>query len=260
MNIIDAHAHFLDRNNYLQDLRKKMQECNIQQSCISGLGPLFGCVSNEVVKKVIQDYPDEFIGAYFIRPGVNGASDIEQAYADGFKMVKISIPKKPYDSIEYHPSWKTAEELKMPVLFHTGIVTTLKSAKGEGISSWNMHPMRIEPITREFPDLGIIIAHMGVHWNKDAAEVARMRKNVFIDITGEPGGWRERLDKEGIDKYLWWHGAFKKLVFGTDVACEKIHHVISEDTKRLEKYNVDSNTRDLFFNGNIRKLLHLEEN
>jgi len=38
------------------------------------------------------------------------------------------------------------QELKKPILFHTGVVTTLNKAPEERISSWFMHPMRIEPI------------------------------------------------------------------------------------------------------------------
>ena len=146
----------------------------------------------------------------------------------------------------------------MPVLFHTGIVTTIGEASAEMISSWNMHPMRIEPITREFPELGVIIAHLGIHWNADAAELARMRPNVYVDLTGEPDGWRARGDREGMDKWLWWPGAFEKVVFGTDVHFSKIRQILSQDYDRLDKLKINQDIRRKIFSGNILRLLHME--
>ena len=137
-------------------------------------------------------------------------------------MLKVTIPKDPYDDPSYHKYWKKAEELNMPILFHTGIVTYAGNPRGEQINSWHMHPMRLEPIANEFPDLNLIIAHLGVHWNVDAAELARMKENVYVDLTGELKGWRLRADTEGMDKYLWWKGAWKKVIFGTDVYYTKI--------------------------------------
>ena len=119
-------------------------------------------------------------------------------------------------------------------------------------------PMRLEPITREFPDLGIIIAHLGVHWNTDAAELARMRPNVYVDLTGEPDGWRMRADTVGMDKWLWWPGAFEKVVFGTDVHYSKIGQILEEDINRLDWLNIPTQTRRKIFAGNILGLLGME--
>ena len=143
----------------------------------------------------------------------------------------------------------------MPILFHTGIVTVPKKNHGERVSSWDMHPMRLEPIANMFPKLNLIIAHLGVHWNDDAAELLRMRKNVYADLSGAPLGWRKRVDSIGITNWLWWPDAFKKIIFGTDVIYSQITQILQEDISRLEKCNIDLKTRDLFFSGNILKLL-----
>lgn len=255
MRIIDAHAHLFDRPNYLERLIQTMDENGIEKCCISGLGKLFGCVDNEGIKKIFKTHPDRFIGAIFIRPGVNNSSDIRKAHDDGFRMVKVTIPTKAYEDPSFFPLWETAQELKMPVLFHTGVITTLQKAPEERISSWFMHPMRIEPIANAFPDLNIIVAHLGVHWNDDAAELIRMRSNVYADLTGRPDGWRARVDEVGIKRWLWWPGAFKKIVFGTDVIYDQISKILVQDKARLDKYNIDQKTRELIFAGNTLKLL-----
>lgn len=255
MRIIDAHAHLIAEPGYVERLLQTLDACGIEQCCVSGLGRLFGFADDAAVRAAFRGHPDRFIGAVFVRPGVDSAEKIDQAHADGFRMVKVTLPRGPYDAPAYHPLWARAAERGMPVLFHTGIVTLPEEAPDEGISSWNMHPMRIEPISRAFPGLGIIVAHLGIHWNKDAAELARMRPKVYVDLTGEPGGWRVRADAVGMAKWLWWPGAFGKVVFGTDVHCSKIARNLREDTVRFERLGLSAATREKIFSGNILKLL-----
>ncbi len=240
--------------DYLEKLILEMDRLGITRVCLSGLGDFFQSASNEDVKAAMEQYPDRIIGAFFIRPGMNSPADIQKAQAAGFQMLKVSLPRGPYDDPSYHPLWREAQELHMPILFHTGVVTTL-AGPGEDVSAWNMHPMRLESVSREFPDLGLIIAHLGIHWNHDAAEIARMRPNVFVDLTGEPTGWRVRVEREGFDKYLWWPDAFDKVVFGTDVWYTKIATILDEDRNRLERLNIPAGTQERVFYKNIKKLL-----
>jgi predicted TIM-barrel fold metal-dependent hydrolase len=255
MRIIDAHVHLFDSPGYLEKLISTMNKVGIDRCCISGLGELFNCIDNIGVKRAIEKYPDKLIGAYYIRPGDNTKLDILNAYDQGFKMIKVTLPKKPYDHPEYFPLWKEAEKLELPILFHTGVVTLMKKAPNERISSWFMHPMRIEPIANAFPDLKMIIAHLGVHWNDDAAELIRMKKNVYADLSGSPTGWRVRADRIGMDHWLWWPGAFKKVIFGSDVFITDIQKIVDEDKKRLNRLNIDLNTQKLIFYKNILKLV-----
>lgn len=260
MRIIDAHVHLLNEPGYLDRLLDTMDACGIEMCCLSGLGPLFGHTGNDEVKKAFKAHPDRIIGAVFIRPGIDEPGKVDRAYNEGFKMIKVNIPTVPYDDPSCFDIWERATKREMPILFHTGIVTLQAEARGEGISSWNMHPMRVELITREFPDLAVIIAHLGIHWNMDAAELARMRPNVYVDLTGEPGGWRTRVDAVGIDQWLWWPGAFSKVVFGTDVHYSKIKQILTEDIARLDRFGVDKETRRDIFSGNITRFLGMEKN
>jgi hypothetical protein len=258
MKIIDAHAHLLDMPNYLEKLIETMNMFAIEKCCLSGLGDLFGCKDNLAVKQAFENYQNRIIGTYFIRPGKSDPSEVYYAYDQGFKMIKVTIPTKGYNHKSFFSIWKNAQELGMPVLFHTGIVTLPQTSLKTEISSWYMHPMRIETIANAFPQLKIIIAHLGIHWNKEVAELLRMRENIYSDLTGEPDGWRIHLDDEGIKKYLWWDGAFKKLVFGTDVRYDKISTILNQDKLRFDKFNVDEDIRELYYYRNIQNLLEIE--
>ena len=260
MKIIDAHVHLLDEPGYLDKLLATMDECGIEKCCLSGLGPLFSQAGDKEVQKAFQSHPDRIIGAVFIRPGVDGTAAIDQAYNDGFSMIKVTLPRKPYNDPDYIPLWQRVFEHKMPILFHTGIIAPSAQGRGKGVSSWNMQPMQVEPISREFPDLGMIMAHLGVSANMEAADIARMRANVYVDLTGEPDGWRVRADREGMNKWLWWPGAFNKVVFGTDVHYSKIKQILQEDIARLDRLGIGEETRRKIFSGNILRLLGLENN
>ena len=257
MRIIDSHAHLYDESDYVDGFLRAMDSAGIEKSCVSGLGKLFGFLDDRGVLSAIKAHPDRLIGAVYIRPGVDGPDKVNWGYENGFKMVKTTLPKKGYEYPGYFGLWEKAMEYNMPVLFHTGTVAC-RSVRGEGISSWNMHPMRIEPITREFEDLRVIVAHLGVHWNRDAAELVRMRPNAYVDITGEPGGWRERLKRDGLDWYLWWPGAFERVVFGSDVHSEKIEKILSEDMKIYDDMKIDDTIREKILGKTMLRLLGLD--
>jgi len=259
MRIIDAHAHLLDEPGYLDALLATMDTCGIEQVCLSGIGPLFKCGTNDDVRRAFTAHPDRVVGAVFVRPGVDGPAAIDRARDQGFRMVKVSLPRFPYDDSRGYPLWERAVAHAMPVLFHTGVVTPAVEAPDEGISSWAMHPMQLEPVTRAFPTLKLIVAHLGIHWNHDAAELARMRPNVYVDLTGEPGGWRVRMDREGVRTWLWWPGALDNVCFGTDVHHSKTRRILDEDLARLDALGVGDDTRRRILSGNILHLLGDDE-
>ena len=253
MRIIDAHAHLLAEPGYLDHLLRSMDDAGIERCGLSGLGALFKHLDNRDVRRAFEAHPDRIIGQVFVRPGVDTPELIDWAAGGGFRMVKVTLPRKPYDDPAFFPLWERAQAHGMPVLFHTGVVTTGTDDRGQGISC--MQPMQIEPITREFPELRIIIAHLGIHWNLDAAELARMRRHVYVDLTGEPGGWRRRVDAEGLDRYLWWPGAFGKIVFGTDVHHSKVRQILAEDLARLERFAVPPEIQQRIFADNLLQML-----
>jgi predicted TIM-barrel fold metal-dependent hydrolase len=82
-----------------------------------------------------------------------------------------------------------------------------------------------------------------------------MRPNVFVDLSGEPGGWRARADAAGMDTWLWWPDAFDKVVFGTDVHYSKMRQALQEDVDRLERLRIPEDTRRRVFSENILQLL-----
>ena len=256
--IIDMHAHYGAGTNYLDRLLSVMDRAGIEKVCLSAFAPHFGWErGNDDVIEATRRHPDRVIGFVFVRPGCDGPEVIRQGHEEGMRGVKVTCPKSNYDDVAYHPLWRQAEQLGMPVLFHTGIVTLPDARPEEDISSSRMHPIFLEPISRSFPRLTLICAHLGIHWNMDAAELLRMRPNVYADITGEPGGYRERLLPHGLRDYLWWQGAFDRLVFGTDVDPSKIIVNLRRDQEAFDTLRLPQDTVDRYFFKNAQEILGL---
>lgn len=100
--------------------------------------------------------------------------------------------------------YEKAQELKIPVVFHTGS-SVFKNAKlkyGD--------PLYLDDVAVDFPDLTIVQAHGGRgFWYDTAFFLAKHHKNVYIDIAGLPPQNLLRYFP-GLEKIA------DKVVFGSD--------------------------------------------
>jgi len=100
--------------------------------------------------------------------------------------------------------YKTAEELEMPVMVHTGtsIFPGARSKFGD--------PMALDDVAQDFPDLTILMAHGGRPlWCDTAFYLLRRHPNLYFDISSIPPRrlleWFPRLAEVA-----------EKVVFGSD--------------------------------------------
>lgn len=102
---------------------------------------------------------------------------------EGFRGVKLYPTYNffyPNDPMMY-PLYETAQELGLPVMFHTG----LSVFRGSRLKYGN--PVFYDDIAVDFPELKIVLCHGGRDcWYKEAVTVARLHENVYIDVAGLP--------------------------------------------------------------------------
>lgn len=103
--------------------------------------------------------------------------------------------------------FRLANRLEIPVVIHQGttFVRTgpLKYA----------NPVQLEDAAIEFPDLKMVIAHLGHPWEDETAVLVRKQPNVFTDISGvHPRPFRFYHKLMTFKEY----GVLDKIVFGTD--------------------------------------------
>jgi len=195
---------------------------------------------NERVWEIIKTYPDVFIGFASVDPwkGKFAVNELKVAVNEyGMKGVKFQQGAQAFYPNEkiFHPLWKTCSDLNVPVLFHTG-TTGLGAgiAGGGGIKLDHMKPIPyIDDVAADFPELKIICAHVSWPWADEMLAIAKHKKNVFVDLSGElpskiPESWKTMMSGQLKHKFLFgtdyplispkeWLDDFKKMNFGKDV-------------------------------------------
>lgn len=77
----------------------------------------------------------------------------------------------------FYPLYRKCVDLKIPVLFHSGpIIYPLRSQPA--------HPIYLDDVAANFPDLTLIAAHMSHTWWQDLLAIASVKPNIFVDISG----------------------------------------------------------------------------
>ena len=86
----------------------------------------------------------------------------------------------PNDPVLY-PVYAKAEELGIPVAWHTGTSAFPASRLKYG------DPIHIDDVAADFPRLTAVITHSGRPiWYDTAYTLARMRENVYMEVSGLP--------------------------------------------------------------------------
>ena len=233
MKKIDIHHHLVEEAGYIDNLLRVMDDCEIEKSALIGLGPLFkglfvkgshdgSCANDDAVGKVIKQHSDRFFGLGYIRLGVDTADKVTELHERGFAGLKFHIPKMRYDDERTFEVYQKALECDMPCLFHTGVVRLPKPQPKEQISSFNMSCIHLEGVAQVFPELKIIIAHLGIQDHLAALTLIRIFDNIYADLSGSTPGWRANLSMNDWQRLLWFPNAHEKILFGSDVHYSEI--------------------------------------
>jgi len=119
----------------------------------------------------------------------------------------------PYDK-RYQRVYDLCVEFGIPVMIHTGDTF---SSKGKLRFS---HPLNIDEVAVDNPELKIIICHLGNPWIQDCEEVIYKNKNVYSDISGlvlgEFSDYYEDFMADKVKELLNYAGEPRYLLYGSD--------------------------------------------
>ena len=262
---VDAHIHWDDRANFVEDLVRIYRKNNAV-ACLSAQREEF-----DALKAAAKKHPDVIIPFYWIDLDDSDVIEqIDRAHAAGFKGLKIHSPLKNYDDPSYYPAFARAERYRLVALLHTGISSRdnnkIPRLKG---SMARMRPMYLDTLARAFPELTLIGAHFGNPWYDEAAEAARWNPNLYFDLTGS--SLIKKKDELAVfKKYLWWGQtsgqehmpvgtphAFEKLVFGTDEDPLELEKLIAQYNRLLDACAVPEPVRRKVFAETMIRILGL---
>jgi predicted TIM-barrel fold metal-dependent hydrolase len=212
-------------------------------------------LSNEAVIKFAADNPDIAIPFASINParGAEGVREARRLVSAGLvKGLKLHPPTMeffPNDRVAY-PLYEVFAEAKLPVLFHTGhsgIGTGMRG--GGGIRLKYGHPMPIDDVAVDFPDMPIVMAHPSFPWQDEAISVCLHKPQVYIDLSG----WSPKYFSPLLIQYA--NTLLKeKVMFGSDYPMLTPDRWMAD----FQKIAIKDEVRPLILKENALKLLGLK--
>jgi hypothetical protein len=139
---------------------------------------------NQATAELVRAHPDRFIGFAGFDPntGDEAAEQIEYAVKQlGLRGAKTIAQNAqlPYNEPRYYPAYEKIQEFGIPILFHTG-----PSMLGTRTKFWN--PTAIDDVALDFPDMKIVLAHMGMQDFMHAHSLLVRHPNVYADLSFWP--------------------------------------------------------------------------
>ncbi|MBM3968380.1 MAG: amidohydrolase [Planctomycetes bacterium] len=168
-------------------------------------------VDDRYVAKYVAADPARLIGFLSVDPTQPGWEDElrfghQQLGLRGIKLLSMYAGFRP-DESRLDPLWQYATQHRLPVLLHTG-TTFVAQAPLECTL-----PRHLDVVATRFPEVRIIMAHLGHPYEGEAIVTARKHPHVFCDISAlhyRPFQFYHSLML--VQEY----GIWDKVLFGTD--------------------------------------------
>ena len=206
-----------------------------------------GC--DKVVSKAVQMYPDKFVGFAYVDPRENDYMEklIFSIKTLGLKGVKYGpiYNGVPLDDPRLLEVFAFCEKEGIPVTLHMG-TTFAKNAPLE-----LGRPIHVEPMAMRFPDLKIILAHLGHPWVGECIAVVRKQPNVYTETSAlHYRPWQFYNSLIMCQEYK----IIDKIFFGTDYP----YATVEESIKGLQDVNqfVESTRLPIVADETISSILH----
>lgn len=174
------------------------------------------------VAQYVAQAPDCMIGFLSVDPTQPGWEDElreghERYGMRGIKLLPMYADFYPQDE-RLDPLWKYATDHQLPVLLHTGTTFVAKAPLDCTL------PRHIDVVARRFPEVKIILAHLGHPYEGETVVVIRKHPNLFADISAlvyRP--WQLFHSLMLVHEYNVWD----KILFGTDYPVTTVAETIA---------------------------------
>jgi predicted TIM-barrel fold metal-dependent hydrolase len=168
-------------------------------------------IDDDYVARYVADHSDTCIGFLSIDPAQEGwEAELKRGHLElGFRGVKL-LPMyagfRP-DESRLDPFWEYASRNKLPVLLHTGTTFVAQAPLDCTL------PRHLDAVAIRYPDVKIIMAHLGHPYEGECIVTARKHPNVYADVSA--------LHYRPFQLYhslmlVQEYGVWNKILFGTD--------------------------------------------
>lgn len=263
--IIDCHTHI---NNYHNDEVVSLHECleNLQREMrrnrvdialvLTSYKVTPGRPSTKDAVLATRNLQNLYIVAGISYTSFNNEelSELREYLSEGsirgLKLYPGYEPFYPNDK-KLQPVYELAAEFGVPVMIHSG---DTYDPRGKIKFS---HPIHIDDVAVDHPDVNIVICHIGNPWIRDCMEVVYKNKNVYTDISGLVlGDFTDRFEvymRKQLQEMLLYGVEPDKVLYGTDWPISSMRSYLDF----MEELTIpDREKRKIFFE-NAAKLFKL---
>src|ERR1051325_310574 len=153
-----------------------------------------------------------------------------------------------------HQLYEYCEKHDVPIMFHTGVL----EAGSTGLLEYS-HPLQVDRVASRFPNLTIVMAHMGNPWLIDCAAVLAKNENVYADMSAFFAENRSitahdvEVFKQRMEQVLVFLYSYEKFLFGTDYPL----YSQKEYLGAVRALEMEPAERELVMYGNAARLFSL---
>ena len=170
-----------------------------------------GKKGNDRIAELVKRWPQKLIPFGSVNPLFADALDefkraVEVLGMKGFKLSPVYQSFHPMDPRALR-IYEQAQEWKIPLIFHTA------TAQAANIPLKWADPRLFDDVAYAFPELKIIMAHLGHPWQKECIVMARKHPNVYMELSGN--FYRPWFFYQALLFALNW-GQTHKILFGSD--------------------------------------------
>jgi predicted TIM-barrel fold metal-dependent hydrolase len=182
---------------------------------------------NRVIEEFVAARPSKRIGFMSLHPDdPNHPAELERCRAAGLKGIKLGPNYQVFDPLGRNARrlYRYAEREGLPILFHQG-TSPIRFAPNR-----YSHPLLMDEIAIDYPDLKIVMAHLGHPFTRETVTIVRKHPHVYADVSMLYV--RPWTCYEGLVMASEW-GVMDKLLFGSDYP----HSTPQDGIERLRAVN-----------------------
>lgn len=246
-----------------------MDDAGIDKAVVLGVGYVTWGAHDpgfaDYAQEMVSQYPNRLIGFYTADP-IGGVKEVnlfqEAVHNKGMRGLKMlpSYNYVPLNDRRIWPLYEAAEGMGVPLLVHTGW-----SLLPKGKMLAYDHPLYLEDVMEDFPELKLIIGHTGFHWADEVIHFMHKFPHIYSDFAA----WAETAPLWRVAQVWSWAkklGVMRRFLWGTDypymsfATGQELFRKVADYTQRHElEPNVTQDDIDSFFGGAAAELLGFEQ-
>lgn len=145
-------------------------------------------IPNDLIAAICRRFQDRFIGFGSVDPLRPGAvAELERFPDLGLTGLKVHPTMQAFDpsSDEVQAFFEAAARLQLRIITHAGM-SAIGAGRpgGQGLRIDLARPVLFDRVAAQYPEMPVMLAHLGAPWEAETMAMALHKSNVYIDISG----------------------------------------------------------------------------